>query len=148
MPNFKEQGGTYKGLVGEILFVSSHNGFLFPRFHPKWKYLPNAQINDVQKEFLNRNWYSIDDISWDGTHIVEVKTRNRYAVTLPYRPKASLRSLQILIEAAQLGFNVNIATVWLEDNRDYSIEIEPFDMTKVSIDRKKPYDGGAFKEEG
>ncbi len=143
MPNLKEQGGTYKGLIGEILFVAAHTEFIFPRFHPKWKYLPNKPVDEQQREFLNRNWYSIDALSWDGTHIVEVKTRNRYKIVLPYKPKASLKSVQVLLQAEQLGFKVSLATVWLEENWDYSIEIEPFDASKLSIDREKLYDSGA-----
>lgn len=100
------------------------------------------RISEQQREFLGRNWYSIDAISWDGVQVIEVKTRNRYNVILPYKPKASLKSLQILLEAVNMGFKVFVATVWLEENWNYTLEVEPFDVNKLSVDRPKYYDRG------
>lgn len=140
MPNLKDERGTYKGLIGEILFVIAHTQFLLPRFHPRQKYLPNMRLNEKQKEFTYNNWYSIDAVSYDGLHIVEVKTRNRYKAQLQYLPKTSARSAQVMEQAKALGFNVILVTVWLEENWNYTVDAEPFDVSKLSIDTKKPYD--------
>ena len=145
MPNLRRLGGTYKGLIGEIMFVSSNTQYILPRFHPKNKYLGNMELDNEKRRFLDENWYSIDAISYDGKYIIEIKTRNSYSGYLPYKPKASQKSIQILVSAAATGFAVSVATVWFKENWEFEIEVKPFKSDELHADSKKRYDG-AFRD--
>ena len=141
MLNLRRLGGTYKGLIGEIMFVASNTKFILTRFHPKHKYLENMDVDDGKRRFLDKNWYSIDALSYDGQQLIEVKTRNTYSGYLPYKPKASQKSIQMLVLATEIGFVVDVATVWFKENWEFEIEIKPFKSDELHEDSKKRYDG-------
>lgn len=143
MHNLKRISGTYKGLIGEILFASVKPEFLLTRFHPKTKYLPKMNLTEEQRQFLSENWYSIDAIH--NNKIIEVKTRNRYSIPIPHKPKSSERTVRLLKIAQSLEFSVYLVTVWLEEGWQFSIEAKPFSEQDVCIDVPKRYDGACLK---
>ena len=140
--NLRKMVGSYKGLIGEAMFAASNSGFILTRFHPKWKYLARMNISEDQRDFLTENWYSIDSVSYDGSTVIEIKTRNKYQTSLPYKPKASEHSVNLLQKAKMIGFKVLIATVWFEDDWEYSVALEEFSVSSLSIDKPKSYDWG------
>lgn len=105
------------------------------------KYFSSEQIR-----FLNQNWYSFDaiDIQYsDGKKkiiLYEVKTRNKYSVDLPYKPKMTLETHNLYHQAKELGLIPVIATVWLLDNWQYDLEIKDFNPQDYYIDSPKLYD--------
>ena len=103
------------------------------------------ELDNEKRRFLDENWYSIDAISYDGKYIIEIKTRNSYSGYLPYKPKASQKSIQMLVSAVATGFAVNVATVWFKENWEFEIEVKPFKSDELHADSKKRYDG-AFRD--
>jgi len=139
MHNTKRITGTYKGLIGEILFVSANKTYLLTSFHPKHKYIEKMSIDNNRKRFLYRNWNSIDAISYDGKTIVEIKTRNYYPI-IRHKPKASKSSIELMNQGKNLGFRTILALVSLKDNWLYEINIEEFNPKLLCIDKEKKYD--------
>lgn len=148
MFNVKSMGGTFKGLVGESLFKATEKYVVLPRFFGKWKYRQvfGKYLTVEQLAFLEQYWYSLDaiKISFEkGKEIIlfEVKTRNKYEHAAPFWiTKFSQSSVEIYKQALLLDFKVRIATVWLHDNWEYSVEIEDFQEEGCYVDGPKKYD--------
>lgn len=146
MHNLKEIKGTFKGLIGECLFKVTSNRIFLTRFHPK-KVFINYYIkflSQKQISFLELNWYSLDAVEYSYSDkkviIYEVKTRNKYSVEIPYKPKATASSIQIYETAKSSGFVIKSVTVYLHDNWQYEVKIEDYSEKNYFIDRTKKYD--------
>ena len=151
MYNLKKGKGTYKGLIGECLFKLTRKYLVLPKFFNKGKYLKifESKLSEKEKNFINKNWFSIDAIEFDYTTkprkvvLFEIKTRNKYIDPNPnWGQKMTLATCNMYNEALNIGFNVKVATVWLHDNWNYHIEIVDFNQARYSIDKPKIYDKG------
>ncbi len=149
MYNLKEGKGSYKGLIGECLFKLTRKYLVVTKFFNKNKYFGifGEKFSEQEREFIDKNWFSIDAIEFDYTQkprkvvLFEIKTRNKYAKPKSnWKNKFTLATHNMYNNAESLGFNVKIATVWLLDDWNYNIEIEDFKDATYSIDRPKTYD--------
>ena len=151
MYNLKEATGTYKGLIGECLFKLTRRYAIITKFFNKKKYFSifGDRLSEKEKEFIEKNWFSIDGIEFDYRFsprkivLFEVKTMNERYSSKPYwLPKITIAEKNMYEEAISLGFSVMVALVNLLDNWNYSVEIKNFEDVKFSIDKPKPYDKG------
>ena len=143
MYNLKKCGGSFKGIIGECLFKLTNDKVIVTKFFNKSKYLDifGGYFNEEQKLFLINNWYSIDAIDiFPNITLYEIKTRNRYAKPLYFKPKMTLQTHNLYNEAKRLKFNVVMITIWLNEEWDYDVEMQEFDEKNYCIDKSKRYD--------
>lgn len=144
----KEKRGTFKGIIGECLFKLTRKKLILTQYcrFNKWNSLYGTSITNEQKCFLKKEWYSLDGIEVirfsDLAQITlfEVKTRNRYRKSFGFKPKMTENTHRLYQQAKDLGFSVKLATVWLEDNWNYSVKITDFNSKYYCIDKPKQYD--------
>jgi len=144
----KRCGGSFKGLIGECMLKLTRNDLVITKFFNKQKYLSvfDNYLSDKQKQFLLENWYSVDgiELQFDSGYkqiiLFEIKTRNRYYPDKKFKPKMTLRTHEIYNKSREFGFMPVIATVWLEENWNFDIELTEFDEKYYCIDKPKPYD--------
>lgn len=156
MHNLKRGKGTYKGLVGECLFKLTRKYLIVTKFFNKNKYFDifSNKLSKEEKDFLDKNWFSIDAIEFDYLKkprkivLFEIKTFNDYGdYTIResnWLPKMTLATSDIYKEALRKGFDVKVAIVWLKENWDYDVEIVDFDKFKYVIDKPKRYDKSGY----
>ena len=73
--------------------------------------------------------------------LFEIKTRNKYNNPKPFWITNFTKStVDIYNKALELGFKVQIVTVWLLDDWYYEIEFEDFLNAKYFISKPKKYD--------
>ncbi len=148
MYNLKEGKGTFKGTIGECMFKLTNDKVVITKFFNKSKYffIFGKYLNEKQSQFLQENWYSIDAIEIlfiEGkpqAFLYEIKTRNKYARELSYKPKMTEASHALYNSSKEYGFIPKLVTVWLHDNWEYSIEIKDFHENLYCIDKPKKYD--------
>lgn len=145
MYNLKSSGGTFKGLAGECMFQISRDNCFMTRFYPLEFILRkyDDRLTCEQKEFLRKNWLSIDAIEFqeDNICLYEIKTRNSEYVN-KYRLVITKNTLNILKNAEEIGFKVKLAKVLLHNNWNYEVKIEDFqyDRNKMWINTNNNYD--------
>jgi len=153
MYNLKKGKGTYKGLIGECLFKLTRRYLVLTKFFNKNKYLKifEDKLSEQERNFINKNWFSIDAIDFDYTKkprkivLYEIKTRNKQPNPKPHWvEKMTLATHNMYNEALKLGFEVKIANVWLYDDWNYDIEIKNFNEAKYCIDKPKIYDKSEY----
>ncbi len=149
MYNLKTAGGSFKGTIGECLFKIANNDAIVTKFFNKQKYFTifGNYFTPPQRLFLESNWYSIDAIeivkgaqSPRIINLFEIKTRNKYPYEVKFKPKMTLNTHLLYNQAKELNFQINLATVWLLDNWNYSIEISDFSKENYCLDKPKEYD--------
>ena len=148
MYNLKRINGTFKGIIGECLFKTTKKWAVLPKHISIQKYLSlyGNYLKREQIEFLQTHWYSIDSIEIlfeQGRKIVtlyEIKTKNKYATELWYKPKMTLATHELYNTAKTIGFIVQIATVTLYENWEYTVTYTEFDEKYYCIDKPKKYD--------
>jgi hypothetical protein len=149
MYNLKEGKGTYKGLIGECMFKLTKPHAIVTKFFNKRKYseIFGGKFSEFEKEFVDKNWFSIDAIEFDYSIkprrivLYEIKTVNEYKNPSPnWGIKMTLSTHQTYNEALKLGFDVKFAIVHLLDNWNYNIEIIDFNKSEYYIDKPKLYD--------
>jgi len=150
MYNVKRVNGTFKGLIGECLFKDTDNSVILTRFFAKNKWLDlfGDRISPDQRAFLLEHWYSIDAIRIPRHNqpllIFEVKTRNRYPrMDVRWVTKFSRNTVELYVHAQKIGIVVSVVTIWLEDEWNYTVQIEDFSQSHYVIDRPKEYDAKA-----
>lgn len=155
MYNLKKGKGTYKGIIGECLFKLTRRYLIITKFFNKSKYffLFGSKLSENEKEFLSKNWFSIDGIEFDYSKyprkvvLFEIKTLNDCYINslkgINRIPKFTSATYEMYTEAMTKGFDVKVAIVWLKDNWQYDVEIVDFDKCKYLIDKPKLYDKGA-----
>src|SRR3989338_5201961 len=123
MYNLKKFGGSFKGLIGECMFKLTREHAFLVRFHNKNKFLEvwNRILTSDQKEFIYKNWYSLDAIEVVNNQVIlyEIKTRNSYRKPLYFQPKMTLQTHNLYLEAKRLGFIIKLVTIWLFDDWNY-----------------------------
>lgn len=126
------------------MFKLTRKNLFLTRFHPKHKILNlmSKFLTHEQRTFLENDWYSIDGLELIDNKIVlyEIKTRNRYKIPIKHKPKTTSYTIDLYSNAIKLGFIVKTVFVWLEDNWDYSLEIEDFNPKTLYKDKAKAYD--------
>ena len=154
MHNLKKIKGTFKGIIGECLFKSTSNWVFLTRSHNR-KFFFNAYQQFLIKEqitFLDQNWYSLDAIECSFKErkitIYEIKTKNKYAFDLGYKPKASASTIIIYEKALTLGFVVKSAEVILYENWNFCVEIKNYSKNNYCIDKPKKYDKAVIQNPG
>lgn len=148
MYNLKEGKGTFKGTIGECMFKLTNDKVVITKFFNKDKYffIFGKYFDSNQLQFLKENWYSIDAIEimfLEGKTqflLYEIKTRNKYAKKLSYKPKMTEASHILYSSFRDYGFIPKLVTVWLHDNWEYIIEIENLHEGLYCIDKPKKYD--------
>ena len=149
MYNLKDGRGTYKGLIGECLFKLTKKYAVVTKFFNKNKYFQifGEKFSEKEREFIDRNWFSIDAIDFDYIKnprkvvLFEIKTKNKYNNPKPnWIPKMTLATHEMYKEALSIGFDVKVATVWLHENWNYEIELLDFASANYCIDKPKKYD--------
>lgn len=146
MHNLKRMGKTFKGLAGECMFRLVKTKSYLTRFFPIDFVLRrhDESLNEVQKNFLIRNWLSFDAIEFIENEIViyEIKTRNVEYDTGKYRTQITQNSVNLLNEAKKLEFTVKLAKVLLHNNWEYEIKISQFnyDVRRMWIHTNNKYD--------
>lgn len=152
MYNLKKVSGSYKGWIGECLFKVTRKYVILTRFFSKNKYFKifEDKLTNDEKQFLDKNWFSIDALEFDYTKLprrlvlYEVKTLNDYFNSklngLNRIPKITLNSYKMYTEALVRGFDVKVVFVWLRNSWNYDIEIFDFNKCKYYVDKPKLYD--------
>ena len=150
MYNLKNGKGTFKGLIGECMLKLTRRNLILTRFFNRTKFfqLFNRNLTTIHKEFLFKNWYSIDALEWDYTGkskkliLFEIKTENqKFNVKRSWRrPKMTLATHDMYNHALSLGFDVQVATVKLLDDWNYDIQLSDFSKFNYCIDKPKKYD--------
>ena len=144
MYNLKKFGGSFKGLIGECMFKLTREHAFLVRFHNKNKFLEvwNRILTSDQKEFIYKNWYSLDAIEVVNNQVIlyEIKTRNSYRKPLYFKPKMTLQTHNLYLEAKRLGFIIKLVTIWLFDDWNYDVEISDLNEKDYCIDKEKIYD--------
>lgn len=149
MHNLKKCTGTYKGLIGECLFKLTRRYVIVTKFFNKKKYFEifKDKFSIEEKEFIDRNWFSIDALEFDYSQkprkiiLFEIKTKNKiYNPKYFWPPKMTLATHKMYNEALSKGFDVKIAIVRLLDDWNYDVEIIDFSRDNYYIDKPKKYD--------
>jgi len=148
MFNVKQDGGTFKGIIGECMFKLTDKNVVITKFFNKKKYFSifERHLTNEQYDFLDEYWYSIDaiDIVYNGNNkrifLYEIKTRNKYHKDLHFKPKMTYETHIIYNNSKSVGFIPKLVTVWMLDNWEYTVEIVDFDEKEYSIDKPKNYD--------
>lgn len=152
MFNVKRFNGTFKGIIGECMFKLAFPKINLTNFYPSFRFLSyfNKILTLEQYTFLKKHWYSIDAIEVKKVEkenggeywfiLYEIKTRNRYTTDLYFKPKMTLETHKVYHEAEKLGFVSKIATIWLETDWNYSIELQEYKSEFYCIDKPKKYD--------
>jgi len=152
MYNLKRGRGSYKGLIGECLFKLTRKYLIVTKFFNKNKYfyIFGDKLSEEEKDFIEKNWFSIDAIELDYTKnprkviLFEIKTLNDYGENVLRKniwlPKMTLATSDMYKEALKRGFDVKVAIIWLKDNWNYSIELTDFEKANYIIDKPKQYD--------
>ena len=149
MHNLKEQKGTFKGVIGECMFkMTSRHAFL-TRVHPKWKFFTatNKYLTDEQKQFIDKNWYSLDSIEIQFIDnkpevlLYEVKTQNKlHNRPSWWKPKITQTTAVLYEQAIKIGFCVKLAIVEFQENWNFEVKILDYASDHYSVDRLKKYD--------
>ncbi len=152
MFDIKKFNGTFKGIIGECMFKLAFPKINLTNFYPSDRFLSyfNKTLTSEQILFLKKHWYSIDAIEVKKEEkensceyrfiLYEIKTRNRYAKELSFKPKMTRETHVVYHEAEKLGFVCKIATIWLETDWNYSIELQEYNRQFYCIDKPKKYD--------
>lgn len=148
MYNLRKVGGSFKGIIGECMFKATRKYAIVTRFFGKTKFMTvfGKYFDSLQKEFLLKNWYSLDVVEIDYNSsskrliVYEVKTMNKYESGFNFKPKMTLETSKMYNSAKEMGFIVKLVIVHLYDNWDYDIEIKEFDENNYCIDQPKLYD--------
>ncbi|MBI3031889.1 hypothetical protein HYY69_00290 [Candidatus Woesearchaeota archaeon] len=152
MFNVKKFNGTFKGIIGECMFKLATPQITLTNFYPKHRFLAyfDDMLTKEQIAFLIEHWDSIDAIQANNIGIdkndkynftfYEIKTRNTYPQKLSFKPKMTLETHRVYHTAKKIGFLSKLATVWLEDNWNFKVEITEFDEKYYCIDKPKKYD--------
>jgi len=152
MYNLKRGRGTYKGLIGECLFKLTRRYLIVTNFFNKKKYMRifGEKLNLEERNFLDKNWFSIDAIEFDYSKsprkvvLFEIKTLNDFYYVklngLNRIPTLTKNTSEMYREALEKGFDVKVAIIWLKENWDYDVEIIDFNKCKFFIDKSKKYD--------
>lgn len=152
MYNLKRGKGTYKGLIGECLFKLTNEKVIITKFFNKNKffYIFEKRLSLDEKNFLDKNWYSIDAIEIDYSQkpqkiiLYEIKTLNDFYYEklngLNRIPLFTEYTSKMYKEAINNGFIVKIAIIWLKDNWDYVVELEDFSKANYQISKPRKYD--------
>ena len=98
-------------------------------------------VDPAKKEFLHKYWQTIDAVMYDGHTLVEIKTRNKEYAHYP-PPKTSVHTVSVMQEAQKLGFDIQLATVWIGRDGNFEIEMSRFESAKIWVDSIKRYDKG------
>jgi hypothetical protein len=114
-------GGSYKGLIGEAVFAATFTEYILTRFHPKNRYLTKLTITRDQASFLDKHWYSIDAVSTREPCIVEVKIWSQKSRKHRYKPRASLKTIEVMERSRDFGFRPLLAFITLRD--DWVVDI-------------------------
>lgn len=145
MYNLLNQGGTFKGLIGEAMFKLTRNNAYMTRFHSFEfiNYRFNDKLSKEQLEFLKENWYSLDVIEISNSGLItlfEVKTQNYLNFKQGYQHKITKNCYYLYSTAKELGFVVKVARVQLMGDWNYRVLIDDLDYVFFNVDRPKKYD--------
>ncbi len=149
MYNLKKGKGTYKGLIGECMFKLTRRYLVLTQFWNKNKYFDTFgdKLSREQKEFIDKNWYSVDGIEFDYSKrppkamLFEIKTMNKKINPKPHWiNKMTLATHKMYNDAIKIRFDVRIVTVLLLDDWNYEIKITDFSKAKYYIDKPRKYD--------
>jgi len=147
MHNLKKFNGTYKGMIGECMFKLTRDKTILMKCFNKNKYLTifSKHFTIPQKEFIQRNWHSLDaiEISYNkGKEIklFEIKTKNEYRKKLGFKLKITQSTANLYEYAKKIWFKVIVATVHMHNNWNYSITLTDFNLLHYCIDKPKVYD--------
>jgi hypothetical protein len=144
MYNLKRFNGTFKGNIGECLLKLTRDYLFLTRFHSRYKIIPilRKYLTEQQIKFLEENWFSIDGVEMVDFKPVlyEVKTKNRYDTPFHKKTKTTESTVRLFSLAKELGFATKLATVWLEENWDFSVELSDFNPAELYVDSPKQYD--------
>tara|TARA_Y100000034_G_scaffold136768_1_gene215578 strand:+ start:15177 stop:15629 length:453 start_codon:yes stop_codon:yes gene_type:complete len=149
MYNLREGKGTFKGLIGECMFKLTRKNLILTRFFGKNKFFKifSTKISYLEREFLYKNWFSIDAIEFDYSQkprkivLFEIKTQNYYRNRkFNWKPKMTLATHNIYKEALRLEFDVKMVIIELYDAWDYDAKIKDFNESDYYIDKPKRYD--------
>jgi len=147
--NLRKERGTLKGDIGELIVKNKipychRTREMSPDYLNRIKFRIPANI----KDYLKRNWYTIDLFSFivendeiNALNVYEVKMRNFYSdeskKKFP-RPKITSNSLEAYEEALKLGIKVTYIEIILFDNWEYYLFSKEFNPSDFTISNGTP----------
>ena len=133
-------GGSYKGIIGEAVFAATFTEYILTRFHPKNRYLAKLKITRDQQSFLDKHWYSVDAVSTQEPHIVEVKIWSQKSRKHRYKPRASLKTIELMERSRDVGFRPFLAFITLRDNWIVDVILQDWCVSDVTPTDFRRYD--------
>ncbi|MBW3015466.1 hypothetical protein KY330_03530 [Candidatus Woesearchaeota archaeon] len=141
--------GSFKGTIAECMFKLVNEKVVITKFFNKKKYFDifGKYFDDRQKQFLEKNWYSIDAIEVRFVKgvkqllLFEIKSQNaQYSKIAKWPLKITASTHRLYTESRQYGFRPILAKVICFDNWNFEVETEDFETARWTIDRPKKYD--------